>query len=128
MCFSEPSTSTPALADQQLGAPLPRYYIQPVFLQVWDMRTLKPGSNISQASKQPLRDVDWAAATPHVLSTVGDDQRLRVWDLRCWTFCSGCRRLLGRPGLTLLISVEPQVPQRALVEALGSRPNCSSNS
>lgn len=47
------------------------------------MRTLKPGSSISQASQQPLRDVDWAAATPHVLSTVGDDQRLRVWDLRC---------------------------------------------
>ena len=51
--------------------------------QVWDMRTLKPGSSIGQASRQPLRDVDWAAATPHVLSTVGDDQRLHVWDLRC---------------------------------------------
>jgi hypothetical protein len=47
------------------------------------MRTLKPGSSIDQASRQPLRDVDWAAATPHVLSTVGDDQWLRVWDLRC---------------------------------------------
>lgn len=50
--------------------------------QVWDMRTLKPGVGIVAASRQPLRDVDWASATRHVLSTVGDDQRLRVWDLR----------------------------------------------
>ena len=83
-CLSKPSTSIPALVDQQMSTPDTRYYIKRIFLQVWDMRTLKPGSSISQASRQPLRDVDWAAATPHVLSTVGDDQRLRVWDLRCW--------------------------------------------
>lgn len=63
------------------------------------MRTMKASGGIKAASKQPLRDVDWAAATPHVLSTVGDDQRLRVWDLRCALSGSAVRRTLHHMSL-----------------------------
>ncbi len=66
-------------------------------LQLWDMRALRCAGGVAAASAQPLRDVDWAAQTPHCLSTVGDDQRLRVWDLRqgpaqCPSFCAPAQR------------------------------------
>ena len=50
--------------------------------QLWDVRSMKRAGGVASASAQPLRDCDFASNTPHVLSTVGDDQQLRVWDLR----------------------------------------------
>ena len=100
--FRRSTSLLQAAADLYCFPDLEVFIVPP--LQVWDMRSLKPGgSSVDQASRQ-LRDVDWAAATPHVVSTVEDNQRLRVWDLRCRNraFCPGCRQLLGRPGLILL--------------------------
>ncbi len=59
-----------------------RFPLVLVRMQLWDMRSMQRAGGVPKASAQPLRDVDWAAQTPHVLSTVGDDRRLRVWDLR----------------------------------------------
>jgi len=51
-------------------------------VQLWDVRSMKRTGGVAAASPQQLRDCHFACNTPHVLSTVGDDQQLRVWDLR----------------------------------------------
>lgn len=51
-------------------------------IQLWDDRTMKSADGVEDASKGPLRDCCFAGGTPNVISAVGDDGQLRVWDLR----------------------------------------------
>lgn len=51
-------------------------------IQLWDVRSMKNAGSVEEAAEQPLRDCCFAARSPHVLSAVGDDSQLRVWDLR----------------------------------------------
>lgn len=51
-------------------------------IQLWDVRSFGRAGDEVKASEQPLRDCSFAAQSPNVLSTVGDDCQLRCWDLR----------------------------------------------
>ncbi|KAK9836359.1 hypothetical protein WJX81_008394 [Elliptochloris bilobata] len=51
-------------------------------IQVWDLRAMRCSAEIEGAHQMPVRDVDVARGSPHLLLSAGDDCRLRFWDLR----------------------------------------------
>lgn len=51
-------------------------------ISFWDLRSMTKSGGIESAHQLQIRDVDFNPKRPHLLMTVGDDSRIRVWDQR----------------------------------------------